>query len=232
MEQQFYHRPATERGRANFGWLDSHHTFSFGSYYDSKHMGVSALRVINDDTVAPGAGFDTHGHRDMEIISVILDGAVRHEDSMGNRYVIPAGDVQVMSAGSGVLHSEYNNSDTDPVHFLQIWIQPNVMGAEPTYQQKRIEQNGQLTPLVTPDGTDGSLTIRQDASLHRLELKAGETFELGIGDKVTYLHIVEGSAHASSTPLQAGDGYGLAVAGRTELKADKAVTALYFELPA
>ena len=130
-----YIRRADERGHADFGWLDSRHSFSFGEYHDPDHMGFSNLRVINDDTVAPGAGFGTHGHRDMEIISYVLSGAVRHEDSMGNRFVVPAGDVQRMSAGSGVLHSEFNDSDEAPVHFLQIWITPSEMGLAPSYEQ-------------------------------------------------------------------------------------------------
>ncbi len=228
-----YARPASDRGNANFGWLNSYHSFSFGHYYDPEHMGISTLRVINDDTVAPGAGFDTHGHRDMEIISYVLDGAVRHEDSMGNRYVVPAGDVQVMSAGSGVMHSEYNNSDVDPVHFLQIWITPDVMGSKPRYEQKTIRQTGVLTPLVTPDGRDGSLTMQQDASMSRLMLDAGESTRLD-GASAAYLHLIEGELALSfedgeSVTVKAGDGYGFAAS--VQVEANAAVHALFFELP-
>jgi redox-sensitive bicupin YhaK (pirin superfamily) len=133
-------RPANERGTANFGWLDSKHSFSFGRYYDPEHMGFSALRVINDDSVAPGAGFATHGHRDMEIISYVLQGSIAHKDSEGNVEVLPAGEFQLMSAGSGITHSEYNASQTDPLKFLQIWIQPNTLGSSPGYQQKNFGQ--------------------------------------------------------------------------------------------
>ena len=159
-----YTRAANARGSVDFGWLQSQHTFSFGSYQDPAHMGVSVLRVINEDRVAPGAGFDTHGHRDMEIISYVRSGAIRHEDSMGHQFVLPAGEVQVMSAGSGVTHSEFNASNTEPLHFLQIWIEPNRLGTAPRYEQRQITQNGALTPLVTGDGRDGSLTMQQDAA--------------------------------------------------------------------
>ncbi|KZZ46584.1 pirin, partial [Thalassolituus sp. HI0120] len=162
----------------NFGWLNSQHSFSFGHYYDPKHMGFSALRVINDDSVAPGAGFDTHGHRDMEIISYVLEGAIEHKDSMGHSYIVPAGDVQRMSAGTGVTHSEFNHSKQHNLRFLQIWIQPNKLGITPGYQQQKIEQRGKLTPLVTPDGSDGSLSIQQDVSLYRVALNRGESLQL------------------------------------------------------
>lgn len=227
-----YLRSATERGNANFGWLDSYHSFSFGGYYDPEHMGVSALRVINDDTVAPAAGFDTHGHRDMEIISYVLDGAVRHEDSMGNQYVVPAGDVQVMSAGTGVMHSEFNDSETDTVHFLQIWITPRAMGTEPRYQQKRIEQHGKLTPLVTSDGREGSLMMQQDAAMYRLKLDASESIELESPEG--YLHLIEGALtvtqqDGSSVFVGPGDGFGFNEA--TRVLAEKPVHALFFDLP-
>lgn len=173
-----YIRRANDRGAIDLGWLQSKHSFSFGSYYDPKHMGVSALRVINDDMVMPGQGFGTHGHRDMEIISYVTEGALKHEDSEGNKHVVPAGDVQRMSAGSGVMHSEFNPSDTEKVKFFQIWIQPNKMGIKPSYEQKSIPQNGILTPLVTPTGENGSLSINQEASLSRLVLGAQETFTI------------------------------------------------------
>ncbi|WP_102794353.1 pirin family protein [Bowmanella denitrificans] len=226
-----YIRLADSRGRANFGWLDSRHTFSFGHYHDAQHMGISALRVINDDRVRGGAGFDTHGHRDMEIISYVLEGALQHKDSTGNEFNIPAGDVQLMSAGSGILHSEYNASRTDTVHFLQIWIQPNVRGVKPGYQQATIKQHGKLTALVTPDGRDGSLSIRQDATLSRLALPAGESIELYVGSRSGYLHMLSGQAHSGQQRLQGGDGVGLVRSDALVLQADTDLQALWFDLP-
>ena len=159
-------RKADDRGHASHGWLDSYHTFSFGGYYDPQHMGVSNLRVINDDTIAPGGGFAEHGHKDMEIISYVLDGALEHKDSMGNGSVIRPGDVQRMSAGTGVTHSEYNHSATEPVHFLQIWLQPNALAVEPSYDQEHFpihNRRGRWVLLVSPDGRDGSIATHQDA---------------------------------------------------------------------
>ncbi|WP_288130083.1 pirin family protein [Microbulbifer sp.] len=226
-----YLRHAGERGKANFGWLDSRHTFSFGHYYDPKHMGISALRVINDDTVAPGAGFDTHGHRDMEIISYVLSGAIAHKDSMGNQFVVPAGEVQRMTAGTGITHSEYNYSDSEPLKFLQIWIIPNQRSLIPGYQQKAIVQSGKLTPLVTPDGHDGSLTVHQDASIFRLQLKAGESENLDATRGIGYLHVIEGAARANQQALGAGDGLG-ALDEPLQLRAgEQGITALWFDLP-
>ena len=225
-----YIRRAEERGRANFGWLDSKHSFSFGQYHDPDHMGISTLRVINDDTVAPGAGFDTHGHQDMEIISYVLEGAMRHKDSMGHQFVVPAGEVQRMSAGAGVMHSEYNDSDTDPVHFLQIWITPNRLGIEPGYEQKLIEQSRQLTPLVTADGRDGSLTMQQDASLYRLVLSDAENIELG-DSQPSYIHLIEGELEIGGIRLGPGDGYGFVAEERLTVNALHATEALFFELP-
>ncbi|WP_323845412.1 pirin family protein [Microbulbifer magnicolonia] len=227
-----YIRKADARGRANFGWLDSRHTFSFGSYYDPRHMGVSVLRVINDDTVKGGTGFGAHGHRDMEIISYVLEGAIEHRDSAGNHFVVPAGEVQRMSAGSGIQHSEFNASRTQPLRFLQIWIEPDVMGIAPSYEQARIEQRGQLTPLVTPDGRDGSLRLHQDASLYRLHLQPGERFTLRSGSRAGYLHVIEGSADADKTRLAAGDGAGMTRTREQTLVAGaKGLEALWFDLP-
>lgn len=227
-----YVRRADERGRANFGWLDSRHSFSFGSYYDPDHMGVSALRVINDDHVAPGAGFDTHGHRDMEIISYVLEGAVRHEDSMGNQFVVPAGEVQLMSAGTGVMHSEFNDSPDEPVHFLQIWIEPREMGLKPGYAQKKIEQKGVLTPLVTADGREGSLVINQDASLSRLKLGSGETFQFEGSNDVHYLHVISGEVSVNGTAFTPGDAVAFYQGGALEFEGVEETEALLFELPA
>ena len=227
-----YVRRAEDRGNANFGWLDSKHSFSFGSYYDPQHMGVSALRVINDDQVAPGAGFDTHGHRDMEIISYVLKGSVRHEDSMGNKFVVPAGDVQIMSAGTGVMHSEYNDSTEEPVHFLQIWIQPREMGLKPSYGQKRIEQHGVLIPLVTADGREGSLVMNQDASLYRLKLNNEGSTKLDLTDQIRYLHLVSGELSVNGVTFGPGDAAGFESGLALDIECAGDGEALLFELPA
>ncbi|GAA5443398.1 quercetin 2,3-dioxygenase [Microbulbifer sp. NBRC 101763] len=228
----YYFRPAQERGTANFGWLQSKHSFSFGYYYDRMHMGFSALRVINDDTVRPGAGFDTHGHRDMEIISYILEGAIEHVDSEGNRFVVPAGEVQRMSAGTGITHSEYNHSTSQRLKFLQIWIQPNRQGIKPGYEQKSIIQTKKLTPLVTPDGRDDSLTMQQDASLYRLHLKSGESVVLDTRIRPGYLHVIEGSATFNSNhKMMAGDGLGLFKEDIQLQAGIDGITALWFDLP-
>ncbi|TQV73132.1 pirin family protein [Aliikangiella marina] len=227
-----YLRKAAERGGANFGWLDSKHTFSFGHYYDPKHMGFSALRVINDDTVAAGAGFGTHGHRDMEIISYVTKGAIEHKDSMGNSFVVPAGDVQRMSAGKGITHSEFNHSKTEELKFLQIWIIPNEQGIEPSYEQKAIEQTSVLTPLVTPDGKDGALSIHQDASIFRLSLEPGETYQLDATERPGYLHVIEGSATSTASAISAGDGIGVYEESIAITAQDENLVALWFDLPA
>lgn len=226
-----YVRKSDSRGTANFGWLQSKHSFSFGSYYDPNHMGVSVLRVINDDTVKPGAGFDTHGHRDMEIISYVIEGALKHKDSTGNSYEVPAGEIQRMSAGKGVMHSEFNASNTEDVKFLQIWIQPNVMGIEPGYEQKAIAQNGQLTPLVTPNGEAGSLSMNQNASMYRLVLEPGEGYELSTGNRVGYLHIIKGELEAQEELLSAGDAFALSNNEKVSLIAKSTIEALWFDLP-
>ncbi|GEA10586.1 pirin family protein [Alteromonas sp. KUL49] len=226
-----YVRKSDSRGTANFGWLQSKHSFSFGSYYDPNHMGVSVLRVINDDTVKPGAGFDTHGHRDMEIISYVIEGALKHKDSTGNSYEVPAGEIQRMSAGKGVMHSEFNASNTEDVKFLQIWIQPNVMGIEPGYEQKAIAQDGQLTPLVTPNGEAGSLSMNQNASMYRLVLEPGEGYELSTGNRVGYLHIIKGELEAQEELLSAGDAFALGNNEKVSLTAKSTIEALWFDLP-
>ena len=227
----FYYRAADARGKANFGWLNSQHTFSFGNYYDADHMGISVLRVINDDIVAPGAGFDNHGHRDMEIISYILEGSIEHKDSMGNQFVVPAGDVQRMSAGTGVMHSEFNASKTEPLKFLQIWISPNVKGVKPSYEQMPIVQSLTMTPLVTPDGRNGSLSIHQDANLSRLQLKAGESYDLVAQKRVGYLHVIEGGSVNVGKGLKAGDGLGIIKDQLSVIAGDNGLVALWFDLP-
>lgn len=226
----YYVRYGAERGEANFGWLHSKHSFSFGNYYDPQHMGFSALRVINDDIVKGAAGFDAHGHRDMEIISYILEGAIEHKDSMGEHYVVPAGDIQRMSAGTGVTHSEFNHSQSDPLRFLQIWIQPRQKGVSPSYEQQTVTQNGPLTPLVTPDGREGSLSMRQDASLYRLQLKAGDEFQLSTQQRPGYLHVIEGESQVNGYSLRGGDALG-AIQQDLSISSAQGLTALWFDLP-
>ena len=208
-------RPRNERGTANFGWLDSRHTFSFGNYYDSNHMGFASLRVINEDKVTPGQGFGTHSHRDMEIISYVLSGALEHKDSMGNGSVIRPGDVQRMSAGTGVAHSEFNASNTEPVHFLQIWLLPNQAGLPPSYEEKNFaetQKSGQLTLVGSPDGRDGSVTIHQDVNLYLGNLDRNQdnsdrlTYTID-SNRAIWVQVTKGSVLLNdNTTLEAGDG--------------------------
>ncbi|MDU0112548.1 pirin family protein [Psychrosphaera aquimarina] len=230
-----YIRRSQDRGQVDLGWLKSKHSFSFGHYHDEKHMGVSALRVINDDMVMPAQGFGTHGHRDMEIISYVIEGSLKHEDSTGNKYIVPAGDIQRMSAGTGVMHSEFNASSTNAVKFLQIWIQPNVMGISPSYEQKSIPQQGQLTPLITPTGSEDTLAINQNAKLSRLVLKTGEQFTLNSEQSVGYLHIVKGSLAVDDLTEEpefvAGDAFAFDPEQSHQVTAKSALEALWFNLP-
>ncbi|MEZ5592752.1 MAG: pirin family protein [Gammaproteobacteria bacterium] len=203
-------RLAEARGHANLGWLNSRHTFSFGQYYDPKFMGFGPLRVINDDQVQPGQGFDTHGHQDMEIISYVLDGALEHQDSLGNGSVMRPGDVQRMSAGTGVRHSEFNASDAEPVHFLQIWILPAQKGLEPSYEQIRVaneDKRGQLKLIGSRDGRAGSVTIHQAVDLYATLLSDGEavSHELAAGRK-GWVQVARGSAVINEQSLYPGDG--------------------------
>lgn len=227
-----YIRKSEERGVANHGWLHSKHSFSFANYYDSKHMGVSVLRVINDDTVAPGKGFGTHGHRDMEIISYVTQGSLKHKDSEGNKHVVSVGEIQRMSAGTGVMHSEYNASNTEDVKFFQIWIQPNKMGIKPGYDQKHIPQKGALTPLITPTGEEGSISIQQEASLSRLVLQEKETLTLDSGTQLGYLHIIKGELTVDGENFAAGDAFSVEPSETLELEAIATLEAMWFELPA
>jgi len=202
-------RRSEERGLADHGWLKSFHTFSFADYHDPQNMGFGPLRVINEDRVEPGQGFGTHGHRDMEIISYVLEGGLAHKDSMGNGSVIRPGDVQRMSAGTGVRHSEYNASDRDRVHFLQIWIEPNVRGIEPGYEEKHFDaasKRGTLRLIASADGREGSVRIHQDANLYATLVDGGEvvTFEPTQGRRV-YVHVVRGAAQVNGQALAAGD---------------------------
>lgn len=202
-------RPAAERGHANHGWLDSYHSFSFSSYYDPEHMGVSNLRVINDDRIAPRGGFPTHGHEDMEIVTYVMQGALEHKDSMGNGSIIRPGDVQHMSAGTGVRHSEYNPSAEESVHLLQIWLLPNKTGIEPDYAQQHFsdrKRRNRLALLVSPDGRDGSIRAHQDALLFGTLLDDGGTIEhRPAGARQTYIHVARGAARVNGVLLRAGD---------------------------
>lgn len=227
-----YFRKSEERGIANHGWLHSKHSFSFANYYDPKHMGVSVLRVINDDTVAPSQGFGTHGHRDMEIISYVTQGSLQHKDSEGNEHVVSVGEIQRMSAGTGVMHSEYNASNTENVKFFQIWIQPNKMGIKPSYEQKSIPQKGALTPLITPTGEEGSISIQQEASLSRLVLQENEAFTLDSGKHLGYLHIIKGELTIDGEKFVAGDAFTVNPSETIELEAIAKLEAMWFELPA
>jgi redox-sensitive bicupin YhaK (pirin superfamily) len=202
-------RRSQERGYADHGWLKSYHTFSFADYYDPKHVEFGALRVINEDRVAPGAGFGTHGHRDMEIISYVLEGELAHRDSIGTGSVIRPGDVQRMSAGKGVRHSEFNNSKDQEVHFLQIWIQPNELSIAPEYEEKRFgpeEKRGHLRLIASPDGTDGSVRIHQDARVYAGLFDDAEQAELHVAaDRRIYVHVARGSIVANGEKLHTGD---------------------------
>ena len=206
-------RPAQARGNANFGWLDSRHTFSFGSYYDPQHMGFSSLRVINEDKVKPSKGFGTHSHRDMEIISYVLEGELKHQDSIGNGSVIRPGDVQRMSAGTGIAHSEFNGSDVNPVHFLQIWIIPEKEGIKPSYEQKHFslaDKQGKLRLVASADGRDNSVTIHQDANLYVAALNPGDRLEHNIdANRSLWLQVARGGIEVNEHLLQAGDGAGI-----------------------
>ncbi len=215
-------RPSEMRGPADFGWLKSRHSFSFGSYYDPGQMGFRSLRVINEDRVAPGTGFDTHGHRDMEIISYVLDGAIEHKDSMGNGEVLRAGEVQAMSAGTGILHSEFNPSGDAPVHFLQIWLMPDRSGHTPRYAQRAFGRDAKLNRLalvVSPDGADGSVEIHQDSRLYASILEAGKTAELTLrAGRHAWVQVARGSVEMDGTVLKEGDGAAVSQASALKLK--------------
>lgn len=226
-------RRSNQRGGANFGWLNSKHTFSFGNYYDEHQMGFSALRVINDDRVAADSGFDTHGHRDMEIISYVLDGEIAHKDSAGNVATLPPGEFQLMSAGSGIRHSEFNPSPTKELHFLQIWIQPNVYGQTPGYQQKDFGSKKGLTLAVSPDGDAGSLIIKQDARLYQLLLDGNTRAELPASTKRKYyVHVINGELAIEGEIVKPGDGAKIEDINNLVMVAQQqAVKALVFDLP-
>ena len=228
-------RKAAERGHANHGWLDSWHSFSFADYHDPAHMSFGPLRVINEDRVQPGMGFGTHGHRDMEIISYVLDGELAHNDNMGNGSVIVPGDVQRMSAGRGVRHSEFNPSKTLPVHFLQIWIEPARGGIDPGYEQKHVpaaDKRGRLRLVASPDGRAGSVTIHQDATVWAALLDGDEAarHDLAPGRR-TYVHVARGSVRVNGTPLAAGDAAMIEREGTVVLDKGQTAEVLLFDLP-
>jgi redox-sensitive bicupin YhaK (pirin superfamily) len=227
-------RRAAERGHANHGWLDSYHSFSFADYYDPAHMGFGALRVINEDRVRPGTGFGTHGHRDMEILSYVLEGRLEHKDSMGNGSVIAPGDVQRMSAGRGVLHSEYNPSRSEDVHFLQIWIEPSVRGAEPGYEQSRVEdeaKRGRLAVIAGPAGSGGAVTIGQDARVYAALLDGPERVRHDIAaGRRAYVHVARGRVDVNGVALAAGDAAKLESESAVDLAHGEQGEVLVFEL--
>jgi redox-sensitive bicupin YhaK (pirin superfamily) len=228
-------RPAKERGHAEHGWLDTWHTFSFADYYDPRFMGFRGLRVINEDFVAPGRGFPTHGHRDMEIITYVLQGALQHRDSLGTGSVIRPGEVQRMSAGTGVRHSEANPSTTEPVHLLQIWIEPAKTGIEPGYEQKAFadeDKRGRLRLVASPDGAEGSVTIHQDARVYATVLEPGRqvVHRLARG-RHAWVHVARGSLTLNGERLAAGDGAAISAEASVTLVGEQSAEALLFDLP-
>src|SRR6185369_11553026 len=229
-------RPSTSRGYADHGWLKSYHSFSFADYFDPNHVEFGPLRVINEDRVAAGAGFGTHGHRDMEIISYVLSGELAHKDSTGTASTIRPGDVQRMSAGSGVRHSEFNPSPENGVHFLQIWLLPNQAGIPPSYEEKRFppeEKRGRLRLIASPDRAEGSVLIHQDARVYAGLFNGAEhtTLDLAPG-RWTYVHVARGSLDANGTPLTAGDALKLKDAKKLTLTHGKEAEVIVFDLPA
>ena len=227
-------RPAGERGRTDWGWLDSRHTFSFGEYFDPAHMGFRTLRVINDDRVTPGAGFGTHGHQDMEILSYVLEGGLQHKDSSGGGGVIRPGEIQFMRAGTGVTHSEHNDSKIEPVHFLQIWIVPDARGLKPAYGQMAIDREAarrDFVLLASKDGRDGSIQVHQDVALWMGLVGAGEHRELALGPgRQAWAHVARGSASLNGTPLQEGDGAAVSGEESLSLLGERDAEVLVFDL--
>jgi len=227
-------RKAQERGHANHGWLDSFHTFSFADYYDPREMGFGTLRVINEDRVAPGMGFGRHPHRDMEIISYVLEGGLEHKDSMGTGSVIRPGDVQRMSAGTGVFHSEFNASKSEPVHFLQIWIEPNRLGVAPEYEQKHFtatEKQGRLRLIASPDGADGSVRINQDARVYAAILNGDDELSYSLpAQHHGYLHVARGSVKLNGTGLSTGDGAKISGESALQLSRGEDAEVLLFDM--
>lgn len=228
-------RPASERGHANHGWLDSHHSFSFANYYDPAHMHWGPLRVINEDRVQAGKGFGAHPHRDMEIISYVLDGSLAHRDSMGNGTRIVPGEVQRMSAGTGVVHSEYNHEQDQATHFLQIWIIPDTQGLQPGYEQKAFpeaEKRGRLRLVASPDAADGSLRVHQDVRMYSGLFDAGEHAGVDLAEgRLAYVHLARGTASVNGHELVAGDALLYADEPRVQVDAGDGAEILVFDLP-
>lgn len=227
-------RAAEDRGVAHFGWLDSRHTFSFGHYHDPRHMGFGVLRVINEDRVVPGAGFDTHGHRDMEIISYVLEGALEHKDSQGNHSVIRPGDVQRMTAGTGIRHSEYNASQTDPVHFLQIWVLPDRAGHRPGYEQIAFpeeDKRGRLRLVASKEGREGSVSLHQELDLYAGLFDGAETatFDVAPG-RQAWVQVARGEVTIGGERLRAGDGLAIEAAGDVTVADGEAAEVLVFDM--
>lgn len=226
-------RKANDRGVTNIGWLNGRHSFSFGRYYDPKFMGFGNLRVINDDIVSPGQGFSTHGHKDMEIITIVLDGELEHRDSLGTGSTIKPGEIQVMSAGSGIEHSEFNHSKTNPLHLLQIWIQPWAENLDPSYQQKQVSEiaakDKNFIPLVTTDEREGSLAIQQNAAIHLLTLAKGveKKIQNDVSDH-TWIHVISGELSVNGQILSAADAVGLIGEDEITLVASEDIKALVF----
>ncbi len=227
-------RRASDRGHADHGWLRTYHTFSFGHYHDPRHMGFRDLRVINEDFVAPGTGFPTHGHRDMEILTYVLEGAIEHRDSMGNSFVVPAGDVQRMTAGTGVEHSEHNASKSELLHMLQIWILPERSGLPPSYEQKSTGKGGRrdgFQLLASPDGRDGSVSIHQDATLYASSLESGESARHFLPrGRHAWIQVASGGVRVNGELLDSGDGAAISEEGDIEMDATTSSEVLLFEL--
>jgi redox-sensitive bicupin YhaK (pirin superfamily) len=228
-------RSSEERGHADHGWLDTYHTFSFADYHDPEFMGFSVLRVINQDRVAAGRGFATHGHRDMEIVSYVLDGVLEHKDNMGNGSQMRPGEVQIMSAGTGVTHSEFNPSDQDPLHFLQMWVLPAQRGTKPRYQQSEFpaaERRGKLRLVVSPEGRERSLVLGQDARLYAALLDGKEAIEYRPGDgRCCWLHVARGELELNGQQLRTGDGAAIQREQRIELTNGRGAELVFWDLP-
>lgn len=228
-----YLRKANERGHANHGWLDSWHTFSFANYYDEQFMGFSALRVINEDFIDAGQGFGSHPHKDMEILTYVLEGAVAHKDSMGNMEQIPAGEFQIMSAGTGISHSEYNPDDKQTLHLYQIWITPERAGVRPRYEQKRFDSTSGKQLVLSPDARDGSLKVYQDMTLWRWALPANKAQTYTIEDKrVVWIQVVKGNIEVNGQAATTSDGLAIWQKSSLTIKADENSEILLFDLPA
>jgi redox-sensitive bicupin YhaK (pirin superfamily) len=227
-------RKSADRGRTKIDWLDSRHTFSFGDYYDPEQSGFRTLRVINEDRVRAGAGFPTHGHRDMEIITYVLEGALEHKDSLGTGSIIRPGEVQRMSAGAGITHSEFNHSSSEPVHFLQIWIIPAERGIAPGYEQRTVEAGktpGAMVPIATRDGRDQSVMIHQDATVSAAKLERGDTVDIDLkSGRYGWLQVARGGVAINAKPLAQGDGAAISNESKISIVADEPAEVLFFDL--